>query len=221
MSDILELYRERGGDPGFWAEPFNAVTNISFLIAAYFAYRLAAHRKAVTPLTLTLVILAFTVGIGSFLFHTAAGPVTLWLDVIPIVVFQVLFLWLAYHRILGLSKVWSTAVVAGVLIASFLLMRVDEPLNGSLFYLPAWVAILVLGITVATAQRFREPWLLMLAAICFTVAIAARSMDKDVSWTIGTHFLWHSLNGLVVYLGLRSFIVEVHSSESGLNLESA
>ncbi len=31
------MYRERSGDPAFWAEPMNALTNASFIIAAAFA----------------------------------------------------------------------------------------------------------------------------------------------------------------------------------------
>lgn len=208
MSDIYQLYRERGGDPDFWAEPFNALTNVSFLIAAALAWRLAVRRNAATPVTRLLIVLAGTVGIGSFVFHTAAGPVTLWLDVIPIALFQVMFLWLAYHKLCRLSILQSSVVVTGILLASFALMPVHEPLNGSLFYVPAWAAIVVLGIVTASGKRFEEPWLLPLAAGCFTCAIAARSGDWDVPWKIGSHFLWHSINGVVVYLGLRSWIVE-------------
>lgn len=39
----VDIYCERLG-PSFWAEPFNAVTNASFLIAAWFAWRLIGHR---------------------------------------------------------------------------------------------------------------------------------------------------------------------------------
>ena len=217
MDEILTIYRERNGDPAFWAEPFNALTNVSFLVAAAFAYRLAVRRNAADPLTVTLVSLAGVMGLGSFVFHTAAGPVTRWLDVVPIVLFQVLFLWLAYHRILGFRKVWATAVVVGVVVASFVLMPVHHPLNGSLFYLPSWAAVLVLGLTTAAADRFREPYLLLMAAGCFTVAIAARSSDWVVPWPIGSHFLWHVINGVVVYLGLRSWIVETATSSPSVS----
>lgn len=36
----LDLYCERCS-PDFWAEPVNALTNISFLVAAFFGRRLA------------------------------------------------------------------------------------------------------------------------------------------------------------------------------------
>ena len=42
----MDLYCERL-DPGFWAEPLNAVTNLSFILAALFCWAmLAASARA-------------------------------------------------------------------------------------------------------------------------------------------------------------------------------
>lgn len=55
MQDLLHLYRERNGDPGLWAEPFNAISNASFLAAALAAWALARRRGALTASTWTLI----------------------------------------------------------------------------------------------------------------------------------------------------------------------
>lgn len=209
MAEILQMYRERNGDPTFWGEPFNALTNVSFLIAAAFALRLAMQRDAATPLTLLMILIAGTIGVGSFVFHTAAGPITKWLDIIPIALFMVMFFGLAFYRILQFNWLWSCTIVIGLLVISLMLLPVHKPLNGSLFYLPSWTAIAFLGVSTASSDRFQEPFLLLAATGCFTCAIAARTSDWVVPWGIGSHFLWHLINGIVVYLGLRSWIVEV------------
>lgn len=208
MSELLKIYRERAGDPAFWAEPVNALTNVSFLIAAGLALELALRRGVATPATLLLIVLAASIGVGSFLFHTAAGPVTVWLDIVPIALFQVVFLWLAGREMAGLGTLVTGLLVAIVVGLSFALMPVHQPLNGSLSYLPPWFAVTVLA-TVVAARGEGEHSTLLLGAGCFTLAIVARSIDWVVPWRIGSHFLWHLLNGATVYFALRAWILDI------------
>ncbi len=44
--------------------------------------------------------------------------------------------------------------------------------------------------------------LLVIATILFAVALTARTVDEWLCpwWPMGTHFLWHLLNGGVIYL---------------------
>ena len=67
----VDIYCERLG-PGFWAEPLNAVTNASFLIAAFICWRMAAARGRFHGMTRALILILATIGVGSFLFHTFA-----------------------------------------------------------------------------------------------------------------------------------------------------
>ena len=48
--------------------------------------------------------------------------------------------------------------------------------------------------------------MLFLAAGVFTLSVAFRTVDIAVcaAFPLGTHFLWHSLNGVVLYLLLRA-----------------
>ena len=54
-----------------------------------------------------LIVLAATIGVGSFLFHTCVTSSTMWLDIIPIALFQIAFFWLAGRYMLNLP-VWPT-----------------------------------------------------------------------------------------------------------------
>lgn len=211
MSELLQIYRERNGNPDFWGEPVNAITNVSFLLAASFALHLALQHKATSLTTLFPIGLAATIGIGSFLFHTAVSPLTMWLDVIPIALFQGVFLWLACREMVGWPILASLGFVAVVVGTSFALMPIHQPLNGSLFYIPSLIAILVLGV-IWSQRASEEPGLLPIAGLCFTLAIMARSLDWHVDCSVGSHFAWHSMNGVVVYLALRSWILHVAAS---------
>jgi hypothetical protein len=51
--------------------------------------------------------------------------------------------------------------------------------------------------------------LLPAAAAVFSLAIVARSLDWTVPFPLGTHFLWHLLNGVVLYLAMRAWILHV------------
>jgi hypothetical protein len=92
-------------------------------------------------------------------------------------------------------------------------MPFHQLLNGSLFYIPSLIAILVLGF-IWSQRASEEPDLLLIAGLCFTLAIMARSLDWHVNCSVGSHFIWHLMNGVVVYLALRSWILYVAASAS-------
>ena len=200
---MIDLYCERLA-PGFWAEPVNALTNLSFLLAAFYAWRLAAKRQALSTGTWTLIALIAAIGIGSFLFHTFANGWSMAADVIPILLFQVTFLWIYGARVVG----WRLPVrllTGALLIAAFAAGgRHPEVLNGSLRYAPAVVLLLGLG-AYHWMNAASERGVLLLATGVLCVSLLFRSIDLSLCDTlpIGSHFLWHLLNGLVLYLVFR------------------
>ncbi len=215
---LLHMYRERSGDPAFWAEPLNALSNASFVIAAAFALDFAISKRAWKPTTLALIFLAGVIGCGSFLFHTVPSYHTMWLDIIPITLFQILFLWLISQKLLSTSGWMSAGIVIAVVGTSFVLMPIQQPLNGSLFYIPSLLAMLTFG-SLWAKRSSAEPYLLLGTAGFFACAITARSIDWIVPWPFGTHFLWHLLNGLVVYAALRTWIIANSSKYVRADLE--
>jgi hypothetical protein len=82
----MDAYCERVG-PGLLAEPLNAVSNVSFLLAALAAWVLAQRTGAHSAGIRALIAIAASVGIGSILWHTYPVMLTLILDSVPILIF--------------------------------------------------------------------------------------------------------------------------------------
>src|SRR4051812_32005000 len=89
----MQTYCERCG-PGLFDEPINAASNIAFLLAAWAAWRLAARSRGRCAGMGLLISLCVAVGVGSTLWHTFATRWAMVLDVVPITLFQLCFLWL-------------------------------------------------------------------------------------------------------------------------------
>ena len=196
----VDNYCERT-DPGFWAEPLNAVSNAAFLIAALVCWRLYGRRRD-PGLHLLIAVLA-AIGVGSFLFHTVAQVWAGVADVLPILGFILIYVHLATVRFLGLPVWAGWLAVAGYLPASAAVSAaigaVTGPLNGSTGYLP--VLLLIAGYAAwlwrarpATARR------LAAGAGILALSLTFRTLDASVcpAWPPGTHFLWHLLNGAML-----------------------
>ena len=212
----IDSYCERPGI-GFWSEPLNALTNRAFIAAALYAlvfWRRAGGRD--WP-ALWLIAVTFSVGIGSFLFHTFANRWSLLADVLPIAVFIYSYFLLSMRRYLGLGLM--AAVAATVLFAIFNLsfsrlwfwILPGMTLNGSVSYIPAALALVSVG-TLCLMLNVRRAGRALLSAACvFALSLFFRSIDDAVCSAVpgGTHFLWHLLNALV--LGILTSAAIAHS----------
>jgi hypothetical protein len=149
------------------------------------------------------------VGIGSFAFQTLATRGAVLADVIPIAVFIYGYLLLALRRFLGLAPGVAVAIVVAYAVGAQALSWLAPPraLNGSVGYLPALVALIV----VARAAHGPARRGLQLAATIFTVSLALRTIDLAAcdTFPLGTHFSWHLLNAVVLFVLLRTAIKEV------------
>jgi len=221
-------YCERALDGAFWAEPLNAVTNIGFVLAGVVAaIELGGtKRKAVPIFEWMLVALVLAIGAGSFLFHTFATRWAAVADTAPIGLFMIAYLGFALSRLSGLGL---TRTLLGL--AAFLLsMKFAESLpcapgllpitragghpclNGSLGYIPAFGALLLVGAWLV-AQRHAAAYYVLAAAALFAMSLTLRSIDFEVCQVTrlmgrprGTHALWHLLNALTLYMLLAGAI---------------
>lgn len=214
---MVDLYCERI-DPGFWAEPVNAFTNIGFVIAAWFIWRFAVRAQMQDSGIATMTGIIAAIGIGSFLFHTMATPLTRWLDIIPIFVFQLLYIGFYTRRIINLPL-----AVMGILLLVFVAAAVygrqfPEVINGSLIYTPALLVIIILGWYHYQSRKV-ERGLLLAAASIFLLSIFFRSIDNMIcpQFILGTHFLWHILNAVVIYLAMRALIANLPSGSRSVS----
>lgn len=208
----IDIYCERIG-PEFWSEPFNAISNGAFILAALLVWGILGGKqdRAARILTVNLAI----IGIGSFLFHTYAQGWAQLADVIPIQAFILIFLFFAVTRILQLP-VWAgiAALVAffpyayasASVIGSF-----TGSLNGSIAYVPVVILLAILALAAIPKDTGTAKGLAIGTAILL-VSIIFRTLDASVctALPLGTHFIWHGLNAIM--LGHVILVLHRHSA---------
>ena len=197
-------YCERGLSDGFWAEPFNAVTNGSFIFAGLIALVLAVRMKRLEGPVIWLTGLCLIVGTGSFLFHTFATVWAAILDSTPIMVFILSYFVISMNRFAGLGWGRSALLTVGFLVAMIaaswvLNWALRDVIGGSVSYVPALLALFAVGAWLGKAGHPAGKWLI-LAGLVFAVSLTFRAVDKPLCahFLIGTHWLWHLLNGVVL-----------------------
>ena len=204
----MDAYCERVG-MGVFAEPLNAVSNVSFLLAALAAWVLATRTGALSVGVRVLIALGASVGIGSILWHTYPTMLTLILDSVPILIFIIWYIWLYARNVIGMQPVFAVASAAAFLLATFLALPFSGFLHGTFVYTPGLIVTLVLGVFHARERRRTARFTLLAAAGVYLAALFFRTIDNEVCpvLPIGTHFLWHLLIGLVTYLAMRPLIL--------------
>ena len=93
--------------------------------------------------------------------------------------------------------------------------------NGTLGYSPAFAALVLVG-GLLLVQGHRAAGYLFAAALLFLAAMTFRTIDLEVcTWAVrggrgvGTHFLWHTLNGLLLYVLMLAAIRHGGAASSG------
>jgi hypothetical protein len=225
-------YCERGANPAFWAEPLNAITNGGFILAALGGILIMARNSLAIRSAWNWFFVAnfVAIGFGSFLFHTIPNVETVRADTIPIGIFMLTYLTFAMRRFFGLSWFLTFAALAGFIGLLTAAMNVQcfdgrfgfldnvppgtrtKCLNGSLGYVPALLAMWLTG-SVLASRRHPAAAPVLAAAAVFIVSLVFRSVDLELcdgtafgGHRFGTHFLWHLLNSLTLFLLLAAAI---------------
>ncbi len=227
-------YCERAGDPAFWAEPLNALSNTAFFVAAIACGILLARSPASQSRhpEWGLVMLIGVIGAGSFLFHTYATRWAAVADTAPIGLFMIGYVAYASRRFLQLN--WFAVAGAVALFLVSLRMAGSIPcdpallpitlaagrpcFNGSLAYLPALGALGIVGAGLLW-RRHPAAWPVIAAGIVFAMSLSMRTLDfelcamtRTASRSLGTHFVWHVLNAVVLCLLARAAIIHGQGS---------
>lgn len=248
LGEHVFLYCERGTNETLLGEPINAVSNIAFLLAALLGLHLLQQRprEEQNADQYLFVGLVFLIGLGSLAFHLLATQGTELADVIPIGVFMLVYLGFALNRFLGVPPGFTVLLVIGFMGIMAATMQVKcwdggigvpgpeiqgvkACLNGSLFYLPGLAALIVIGLLMEERRLTAAPYVLVAAAI-FAVSVTLRSLDlalcDEIKWqgrATGTHFAWHLLNAIVLFLLIRASLEvrpSLASAEDGQALET-
>ena len=199
MTDYVDGYCERVG-PGPWGEPLNSLSNLAFLVAAVLVWRLAAGDRT-GRLPAGLIGLVF---VASTVFHLAATRWAAVADSGTILGFMLVCAVLFARRYWNPRLAWIAAPV-------FLALTVVTTLLGGGLYLGA---VIGLGVFAAVLGFKRDThWThFAMAGAFFALSLSLRGLDRDVCdyVPVGTHFLWHLLNGVVLYLVSRTLMARPH-----------
>jgi hypothetical protein len=198
MLDPIDAYCERTS-AAYWAEPVNAVTNLAFLVAAVIMWR----RTRGLPLARAMCVVLGVIGVGSYLFHTHANGLTAALDVAPIMGFILLYVFAATRDFVGLGG-WRSALAALSFVPYALVMvplfsQAMPFLGSSAGYAPVPLLILIYAALLwPTAPATARGMALGAGILC--VSLTLRTLDGPLCnrLPLGTHFLWHILNGLML-----------------------
>ncbi|WIV59690.1 hypothetical protein [Amycolatopsis nalaikhensis] len=195
MTDYVDGYCERVA-PGLWGEPLNDLSNLAFLVAAVLVWRLAKEDRTGR----LLAVLIGLVFVASSVFHLIA---TRWAGAADsgailafVLVYAVVFVRTYW------SRRWAWVAAPG-----FLALTVVTALLGGGLYLSALIGLGAFAAVLAF-QRDSAWTHFAVAGAVFALSLSLRTLDRDVCAyvPVGTHFLWHLLNGVVLYLVSRAII---------------
>jgi hypothetical protein len=179
-------------------------------MAAWLVWRLAKQREALSPGVWILIYLIIAIGIGSGLFHTFATTWSRILDVVPILLFQLVYIWVYCRRIVAMRPGYSAVLLLIYMVLALLGRQFPHLLNGSLIYAPALLVIFVLGLYHYVTRK-KERYIVLTALGVFFISITCRTIDAGMCPYLhtGTHFLWHILNPVVLYLLMKALLLNL------------
>ncbi|MYW91841.1 hypothetical protein G3I59_14850 [Amycolatopsis rubida] len=193
----VDGYCERTA-PGLWGEPLNDLANLAFLAAAGMVWWRADGQRAGRVLA-ALIGLIF---VASGVFHLVATRWGAVADSTAILIFT-LFYAAAFPRIFFPAKAaWSWL---GAL--AFLAITGASAALGGGLYLPALAGLA--GFAIALGVKRDSYWLhFTMAAAVFALSLSFRAIDGVIcgDFPAGTHFLWHVLNAVVLYIVAKAMI---------------
>lgn len=216
----VDAYCERVA-PGFWGEPLNALSNLAFLVAAVATFLLSRSGPRPARSGYVLAAIIGLIFLGSSAFHTTATRWGAALDSAFIAVF-LLFYIVLFARLFW-SVPWKLAWLAAPAFLAFTALvaaTLGQVFRGPGIYLSALLGLAVLAAALyLSKQPDRRPhWRpFALAAAVFTVSLSFRTSDHAVCSTLptGTHFLWHLLNAVTLFIVSRAAILRWRELPSG------
>ncbi|MDX9731411.1 MAG: ceramidase domain-containing protein [Bdellovibrionales bacterium] len=201
----IDAYCERLSS-AFWAEPFNAISNLGFVAAGLIALG-QARRQNAGPMVRFLSLMVVLVGIGSFLFHTFANTLAMFGDLIPIFIFTSAYLFHSLRHYLKWKRSlsWLALVVMIAAMVATETLSSTKILNGSLLYAPPLIMLFYVALALKKHGHDLAGSLYLKAAGVFLLSLFMRTIDSAICeiFPIGTHFLWHLLNGICLWILLK------------------
>lgn len=202
-------------DFSYWSEPVNAVTNVAFVIAGLIVW--PQTRDVAAARLMAIVLMA--IGVGSYLWHTHATGWAGLLDVAPIVVFILVYLFVATRDFLR-APVWLAALVSVGFVpyaagfgwlAGFLVPGA----GANALYFSVAVLIAGYGLWLRDTPTGKG---LLVGACVLCVSLGFRMADAAfcAQFALGTHFMWHILNAVMLGWMIRVYLRHVRPDRPAL-----
>ncbi|KAB6714262.1 MULTISPECIES: ceramidase domain-containing protein [Roseobacteraceae] len=181
----------------FWSEPVNALTNLAFVLAALYVW----PRTRDVPLARAMTVVLTLIGVGSFAFHTTATRWGALADTAPILGFILLYIFAATRDFFGLER-WKSVLVTLLFFpfaAATMPLFAKLGLGSSSAYAPVPMLIFIYAYLLKDKARKTARGLAVGAGL-LCLSIGCRMLDDPICalWPMGTHFLWHLLNAVVL-----------------------
>lgn len=180
-------------------EPWNAISSLAIAApAVYFLWKIRKTPKQFGFLLLCIPFL-FLNGLGSTLFHgLRTSRIFLYMDFLPAIVLTLMIS--LYFWAKALPKWWMSFIaVTPVFLLRFGVIDFMPGQSGiNTSYAISGIAFLLPVFLILRKYSFRKTLNIILAAVCFVLAIYFRQVDKDFLdyFPSGTHFLWHIFSGI-------------------------
>ena len=209
LNQSIDIYCERIS-PEILAEPINFFTNIAFWVA-FFLLLKKYNKKNYEHVNLRiysiiLISLVLIIGTGSFLFHLFGNVWSLLADTIPIMIFIILYLYLAVRFYLEQTQVISAFSIFLFLFLNYSLSYFGVEEISS--YLMALFSMLIIACIAYRKNKRNISYGLFLTSFIFMVSLGFRQLDlfTCAQFSHGTHWIWHILNSILLYTLVVLFI---------------
>lgn len=190
-------------------EPLNTISNLAFLVAAFFVWRgagMVASASAVRRQQFLAGLIGL-VGVGSGLWHFFRTPWGVALDVLFINLFLLVFAWLLTRFVFS-SRGWQWGAFAGFVAMSVVgntaLRTIDIPFfgeaGGTGYLLPLLYGLMIAPFVYKYQQQAGRYFLVTL--LIFLLVLTTRQLDVptcDLTHQHGLHLFWHIGTAWVCY----------------------
>ncbi len=203
LSDNGPIYTETNL-ARFPVEPWNAASNIIFLILVIYWVRKTRLNYSQHPLIVCILPILLLGFVGGTVFHaTRSHFIWLALDFLPILICALVAAIHLWRQVLGNLAYAVLTVVALFLGLRLTIGQLDLPIGTriTLGYSSLAFSLLLPALLHCAKAAWKNFSLLLATIISFALAIFFRYIDRGLGaqfLPMGTHFLWHIFGGLSV-----------------------
>ncbi len=190
-------------------EPLNTLTNLFFILAGsiLLGQLFKAQKKSIPGIYFSTLIII--IGLGSLSWHLYRNNFTLLIDLIPIAIFVLSFL-VAYVLKVTKQLFFRILLIAGFFVYAPLITILLNSLsleflgNGGEAYLTtiSYLAVIQLFNLWKKVPVIHQSLMIVMV---FFLSLFFRQLDMVLCDQVrfGTHFIWHILNAITLYLMVR------------------